>query len=454
MEEQLADTLPIYREEAEKAILGSILIDEDEVFDKIISIIRTDFFYQPHHRALYGVMLEMHGSIRIDQLSIIETLRNKGLLERCGGAAYITSLPQQVPTISNVSYYCDLVAECAVRRELIRYGHNVIKEAHDSEKKVGDLVQVFESQLTQFSLKDGKEGVKSLNSVLNKLVEDIEDKMRSLKLYDGIETGYPKLDKLMTGFKNQQLIIVGARPSIGKTAFALSMAINMAIHQDIKVGFFSLEMSDIDIVKRLISAESRVSMTRVMTPQQMQNSDIMKIYAACKEIHEKPFYISAQPGMKLYDIKSTARMMKKELGVEIIFIDYIGLIELESGGSRPRHEVVSEISRNLKELARELDIPLVVLSQLTRGAETEDKDKEPILSNLRESGSIEQDADVVMLLHRPRITNDESGSKRDENEPRPTKVIVAKNRNGATDTIFLNFIPGYVRFESVAGENF
>lgn len=450
MEERLSDAMPIYREEAEKAILGAILLEGGTIFEKIENKVRPESFYSERHQALYSVLREMNeASVAIDQLSVTETLRKKGLLERCGGVAFVTSLPQAVPTVANIEYYCDLVYECALRRDLIRFGHEVIKESHDISQSIGEVVETLDQRFSRFALKNTDGGVHTMHDVLFGLVEDIESKLNSLQLYDGIESGYSDLDELTTGFKETEVIIIGARPSIGKTAFAISMAMNMAIHKDIPVGFFSLEMSAPDIMRRILAAESRVPMGRVKRPQRMQEDDLKKIYNTSSMIHRKPFYICAEPNMNFLDIKATARMMKKKHNVEIIFIDYIGLITLENAGIRPRHEVVGEISRGLKSLARELGIPLVVLAQLSRESEKTDE-KEPLLSNLRDSGSIEQDADVVMLLHRPRVTKqDESGN---QTKILPTKVIVAKNRNGATDTVTLNFIPEYVRFEAVAGE--
>lgn len=450
MDEKLSDSMPIYREEAEKAILGAILLEGSSIFERIENKVRAESFYSERHRALFTVMKEMsEGSVAIDQLSVTETLRKKGLLERCGGVAFVTSLPQAVPTVANIEYYCDLVYECALRRDLIRFGHEVIKESHDISQSIGEVVETLDQRFSRFALKNTDGGVHTMHDVLFGLVEDIESKINSLQLYDGIESGYADLDELTTGFKETEVIIIGARPSIGKTAFAISMAMNMAIHKDIPVGFFSLEMSAPDIMRRILAAESRVPMGRVKRPQRLQEDDLKKIYTTSSMIHKKPFYICAEPNMNFLDIKATARMMKKKYNVGIIFIDYIGLITLENAGIRPRHEVVGEISRGLKSLARELEIPLVVLAQLSRESEKTDE-KEPLLSNLRDSGSIEQDADVVMLLHRPRVTKQDEASN--QLKILPTKVIVAKNRNGATDTVTLNFIPEFVRFEAVAGE--
>lgn len=451
MEERLSDSMPIYREEAEKAILGAILLEGKTVCERVESChIKPDSFYSERHQALFSVMWEMYRStVTIDQLSVTEALRKKGLLERCGGVAFVTSLPQAVPTVANVEYYCDLVYECAVRRDLIRFGHEVIKNSHDISQSIGEVVETLDQRFSHFTLKSRNGGVLTMHDVISELVESLEAKLNSPNLYDGIESGFSKLDELTSGFKETEVIIVGARPSIGKTAFAISMAMSMAIHKDVPIGFFSLEMNALDIMRRVLAAESRIPMGRIKRPQQMVEEDLRKIYNTATMIHKKPFYICAEPNMNFLDIKATARMMKKKFDVKIIFIDYIGLISLENAGMRPRHEVVGEISRGLKSLARELNIPLVVLAQLSRESEKTDE-KEPMLSNLRDSGSIEQDADVVMLLHRPRVTKQESAEN--QSKVLPTKVIVAKNRNGATDTITLNFIPDYVRFESVAGE--
>ena len=449
MEERLSDTMPVFRDEAERAVLGAVLLDGQEVFEKLENKLKPESFFKVSHQVLFAALREMNeNKVTIDQLTVTETLRQKGILEQCGGVGYVTELPQAVPTIANVEYYRDLILDCAVRRDLIRFGHEAIKESHDISRPVKSVVEDLDRQFSRFTVGDETNGILTVSNILNDLVDDIEKKMGSLQLYDGVESGFSALDELTTGFKEEEMIVVGARPSIGKTAFALSMAINMAVHKDVPVGFFSLEMSAADIMRRLLSCESRVPMDRIKRPQKLQEDDLQRIYQTAVVIHKKPFYICAEANMNLLDIKATARMMRRKFAAQVIFIDYIGLIALENAGARPRHEVVSEISRSLKALARELKIPLVILAQLNRESEKGD-DKEPLLSNVRDSGSIEQDADVVMLLHRPRVTK----QNEEEKSPSfPTKVIVAKNRNGATDTVTLNFVPRFVRFESVAGE--
>ena len=450
MEERLSDTMPIFRDEAERAVLGAILLDGQAVFERLENKLKPESFFKVSHQVLFSALRAMNeNKITIDQLTVMETLRQKGILEQCGGVGYVTELPQAVPTIANVEYYRDLILDCAVRRDLIRFGHETIKESHDISRPVKSVVEGLDQQFSRFTVGNDTNGILTVSNILTDLVDDIEKKMNSLQLYDGIESGFPVLDELTTGFKEEEMIIVGARPSIGKTAFALSMAINMAIHKDVPVGFFSLEMSAADIMRRLLSCESRVPMDRIKRPQKLQEDDLQRIYQTAVAIHKKPLYICAEANMNLLDIKATARMMQRKFGVQVIFIDYIGLIALENAGVRPRHEVVSEISRSLKALSRELKIPLVILAQLNRESEKGD-DKEPLLSNVRDSGSIEQDADVVMLLHRPRITKQ---NEEEKSQSFPTKVIIAKNRNGATDTVTLNFVARFVRFESVAGEH-
>ena len=218
--------------------------------------------------------------ITIDKLTVTETLRQKGILEQCGGVGYVTELPQAVPTIANVEYYRDLILDCAVRRDLIRFGHETIKESHDISRPVKSVVEGLDQQFSRFTVGNDTNGILTVSNILTDLVDDIEKKMNSLQLYDGIESGFPVLDELTTGFKEEEMIIVGARPSIGKTAFALSMAINMAIHKDVPVGFFSLEMSAADIMRRLLSCESRVPMDRIKRPQKLQEDDLQRIYQA------------------------------------------------------------------------------------------------------------------------------------------------------------------------------
>ena len=279
MEERLSDTMPIFRDEAERAVLGAILLDGQAVFERLENKLKPESFFKVSHQVLFSALREMNeNKITIDQLTVTETLRQKGILEQCGGVGYVTELPQAVPTIANVEYYRDLILDCAVRRDLIRFGHETIKESHDISRPVKSVVEGLDQQFSRFTVGNDTNGILTVSNILTDLVDDIEKKMNSLQLYDGIESGFPVLDELTTGFKEEEMIIVGARPSIGKTAFALSMAINMAIHKDVPVGFFSLEMSAADIMRRLLSCESRVPMDRIKRPQKLQEDDLQRIY--------------------------------------------------------------------------------------------------------------------------------------------------------------------------------
>ena len=295
MEERLSDTMPIFRDEAERAVLGAILLDGQAVFERLENKLKPESFFKVSHQVLFSALREMNeNKITIDQLTVTETLRQKGILEQCGGVGYVTELPQAVPTIANVEYYRDLILDCAVRRDLIRFGHETIKESHDISRPVKSVVEGLDQQFSRFTVGNDTNGILTVSNILTDLVDDIEKKMNSLQLYDGIESGFPVLDELTTGFKEEEMIIVGARPSIGKTAFALSMAINMAIHKDVPVGFFSLEMSAADIMRRLLSCESRVPMDRIKRPQKLQEDDLQRIYQTAVAIHKKPLRVLEQ----------------------------------------------------------------------------------------------------------------------------------------------------------------
>jgi replicative DNA helicase len=445
IQESLKDKIPPHNEDAEKAVLGSLLLD-GEAISTALRYLRGEDFYRTANRLVFeGIITLFNRGEAVDLITITDELRSRGLLDACGGISYVSSLTSAVPTSANIEYYAKIVQGCSIRRTLLRVSEEIVAKAHDETQDSRVIIEEAEKKI--FDVTDKQQGgtYKTAGEIISHTIEVIEKLYHTKESYTGIPSGFPALDNLTSGFQKSEFIVIGARPSVGKTAFALTMAANMAIHQKVPVGFFTLEMSDMALMQRLVASEARINSmslrTGLLTP-----ADFPKLTEAASRIYEAPLYIDDTPNIKLLDLRAQARRMRSQQGVQVIFIDYIGLIEPESKGNTPRHEQVAEISRSLKSLARELDIPIICLSQVGRQSEG----KPPTLADLRESGSIEQDADVVMFLHRDR------GNERSDEEGKPndveTDLIVAKQRNGPIDLVKLAFLPKYTKFESLSRE--
>lgn len=456
----LKDKIPPNNDDAEKALLGSVLQNPDKIND-IVNNIDEDDFYHPAHQKIFRAMKDMAASgasSRIDIISMTEQLKTKGELEACGGVAYIAKLSDLVPTAANIEYYATIVRDCSFRRSVLDAASVMAKNAHDSMMDANTVVETAEQELFKLTQKQKTNEIYNIRSVVIPAVHKINELVRR-KGYSGICSGFSKLDELTHGFQNSDYIIIGARPSIGKTALALTMANNMAVRFKVPVGFFSLEMSHEQLALRLICQEAKIDSQKLRAGI-LAPSDFAKIRSAGDRLCDSALYIDDTPNISLLTLRANARRMVKEYGVKIIFIDYIGLITSDRNSVLPRHEQVAEYSRSLKALARELLIPIIVLAQVGRQSEGE----QPKLSDLRDSGSIEQDADIVMFLHRDRGLNQNeysakkgmqnrdgenasSASKENESE---TKLIIAKHRNGPTDVVKLNFVSRYALFTEIA----
>ncbi|NCB02051.1 MAG: replicative DNA helicase [Spirochaetia bacterium] len=445
--------VPPHNEDAEKAVLGAILLSSD-AFNEIIMTLRKEDFYLPSHKALYDAIISFHqehsGQI-IDLITMSEFLKKTDLLELCGGMGYLASLTSNVPTTTNAIYYADIVRSLSLRRALITFSGTLYESIFDESKEVSLLLDEGERVLSdlQNSTSSFADNYEDASVLVKSTVDVVMERLKHGNTR-GVKTGFAQLDDMTGGFQPSEFIVIGARPSVGKTAFAISLAIDIAIHRKIPTGFFSAEMTSMAIMERILAAEARVDSKRIRSAI-LRTQDTTSIVDAAGKIYEGKLYIQDTPHIKLFDLRSQARRMKREKDIKILFIDYISLINPESQANVPRHEQVAEISRSLKSLARELDIPIVALSQVSRDAEG----KEPNLANLRESGSVEQDADVVILLHRDRLVDPENKENQKQNEPvimlngfavQETKVILAKQRNGETGTIRMGFQRQLVKF--------
>jgi len=438
---QLKDKVPPYNEEAEIATLGALLLDPESL-PTVLQYLRPDDFYRRANQQVFDAVISLSNDAQgIDLITVTERLRALGLLESGGGAAYIARLTSSVPTSANVEYYARIVQACSLRRSLSRIASQIVANSHDQSLEVSYIIEEAERQVFEITDKQHVGSYLEAREVVMRTIDAIQKLASAEGQYTGVPTGFHGLDQLTAGFQKAEFIVIGARPSVGKTALALSMAANMSIKNRIPVGFFTLEMSSMALMQRLLSADARVDSHRLRSGY-LKKSDIARLSEAAGRIYEAPLYIADSPNMRLLDVRAQARRMKSRHKVEIIFIDYLTLITSEQR-DQPRHEQIAEISRSLKALARELDMPVVALSQVRRDAEG----KMPSLADLRESGSIEQDADVVLFLHRERGGDTEPGADVE------TELIVAKQRNGPIGTVKLAFVAQFVRFEDLARDS-
>ncbi|MFP3041935.1 replicative DNA helicase [Treponema primitia] len=441
--------VPPHNDEAEQASLGAMLLDEDAI-TTVIQYIRPDDFYSNANRRVYSAILGLFNQGRkADIITVTEELRKVGDLDLSGGPSYVASLTNVVPSSANVDYYAKIVQDCSLRRSLIRVAGEVSVKSYDESQESRVILE--ETQQRIFDLTEDRKTLsfKSAKEIIPEAIKTIEKLYNAKDAYTGVPTGFEELDSMTSGFQPAELIIIGARPSVGKTALALTMAANMSINnkgRKIPTAFFTLEMSDMALMQRLISSEANIESNKIRSGL-LKPSDFHSLMTAAGTIYEAPLYIVDMPNMKLLDLRAQARRLRVQQKVEIIFIDYLTLIGSDNYQLQ-RHEQIAEISRSLKSLARELNIPIVALSQVRRDAEG----KRPNLSDIRESGSIEQDADVVMFLHRER-ESDKKSNERENSDIAHTELIIAKQRNGPVGTVEIVFLPRFTKFAPMTREH-
>jgi replicative DNA helicase len=436
----LKDKIPPHSIEAEQATLGALLLDWSTRSD-IFSMLQPERFYSLQNQFIFKAMLSLdHQNIKGDTLTLINELIKNGDLEKAGGTAYIASLTDTVPSSANVSYYAQIVLDQSIRRDMITISSELKASSFDETKNSRLLLEEAEKKIFNLTQRNDTAQIHDMQNIVAKTIDNIDKRYKSKNAFTGIPSGFAQLDTMTSGFQNSELIVVGARPSMGKTALALSMMEYIAVGQKIPCGFFSLEMSYESIGQRLLSQVSRIPGTKLRSGL-LKISEMQVLQDAAGRCFQAPLFVVDTPNMQLLDLRAMARRMVVNQGVKIIFIDYIGLITTEHQDAKV-FEQVSEITKSLKALARELDIPIVVLCQVSREAEGQ----EPNLAQLRGSGSVEQDADVVMFIHRDRSKD------KDENPVQDAKLIVAKQRNGATGSVDLLFLKACTRFENKSTE--
>lgn len=439
--ELMFDRVPPQNVEAEQAVLGAVLL-QAEALITAMERLRSEDFYDPSHQLIYEAMVELgEANQPIDLITLTAHLQDGQQLEEIGGVSYLSKLANAVPTAANVDYYAQIVEEKSMLRRLIRTATNIASDGYAAADDVGIMLSEAEKQILEISNRRSSSGFISIRDVLMDVFERVEHLYTNKGGTTGIPSGFIDLDKMTSGFQRNDLIIVAARPSVGKTAFALNIAQNVGVRSRETVAIFSLEMSAAQLVQRMICAESNVDAGRMRTGY-LEGDDWEKLTMAIGSLSEAQIYIDDTPGITVADIRAKCRRLKKERGLGMILIDYLQLIQGRGKAGENRQQEVSEISRTLKQIARELEVPVIALSQLSRGVEQR-QDKRPMMSDLRESGSIEQDADIVAFLYRDDYYDKETEKKN------IIEIIIAKQRNGPVGTVELVFLKNFNKFVSL-----
>ena len=427
--------------DAEKSVLGSLLIDE-EAIGAAIEILDEAWFYEQAHRQIFRAVLELYNQRKnVDLITLSDKLKNDGTLEQIGGVSYLSFLIDLVPSAANVEHYANIVKEKGVLRRLIRNATNIIAESYESTGNVDEVVDNAERLI--FEVSDLKQRTQSVHikDLVRQSIEKLDFLYQRKQHVTGISTGFEKIDHMTSGLQNSDLIIIAGRPSMGKSALAISMAEYVGIEQKQGVAIFSLEMSKEQLVQRMLCSQARVDAHKVISGF-LAPADWPKLTAAAGRLSESKIFIDDTPAISILELRAKARRLKANQGIELIILDYLQLMR-STIQSESRQQEISEISRSLKALARELSVPVIALSQLSRAVESR-QDHKPQLSDLRESGAIEQDADLVVLLMREEYYNPTEENKG------VADVMIAKQRNGPVGTVKLAFIKEYMRFENLA----
>lgn len=441
MSEPMMDRIPPHNQEAEQSVIGAIFL-EPQALITAAEILQYEDFYRVAHQKIFQTMNRLSDQGKpIDVVTVTEELASKKELEDVGGLSYLTEIANSVPTAANIAHYARIVEEKALLRRLIRVATNIVEDGFTREDEVEALLSEAEKKMMEVSNRKNAGDFRHIKDVLVQTYDNIELLHSRKGDITGIPTGFRDLDRITAGFQRNDLIIVAARPSVGKTAFALNVAQNVATKADENVAIFSLEMGAEQLVMRMLCAEGNID-AQVLRTGALTAEDWRKLTMAMGSLSNAGIFIDDTPGIRINEIRSKCRRLKQEYGLGMILIDYLQLIVGSGNGKENRQQEVSEISRSLKSLARELQVPVIALSQLSRGVEQR-QDKRPMMSDLRESGSIEQDADIVSFLYR-----EDYYDKETENQ-NMIEIIIAKQRNGPTGTVTLAFVKEFNKFVNI-----
>ena len=442
--------LPPQALDLEEAVLGAMMIDKKGV-DEVIDILQSDAFYKEAHKHIFEAIFQLFtDSQPVDLLTVSAQLKKNAKLELAGGDFYLIQLTQKIASSAHIEFHSRIILQKYIQRSLIRISSEIIEESYDETTDVFDLLDKAESKLyevTQGNIKRSSETAQSLVIQAKKRIEEIANK----EGLSGIATGFDKLDKVTSGWQPSDLVIIAARPGMGKTAFVLSMARNVAIDYGHPVALFSLEMSSVQLITRLISSETGLSSEKLRTGK-LEKHEWEQLSVKVKDLEKAPLFIDDSPSLSIFDLRAKARRLASQHGIKLIIVDYLQLMTAGGNGKGGgnREQEISTISRNLKALAKELEVPVIALSQLSRAVETRGSSKRPLLSDLRESGAIEQDADIVSFIYRPEYYKIDEW---DDEEQSPTagqaEFIIAKHRNGSLESVRLKFIGNLGKFENL-----
>ena len=449
--------LPPQAIDLEEAVLGALMLEKDAVAAVIDMLVPATFYKESHQSIFEAISNLFHNNEPVDILTVTNALRQSGKLELAGGPFYITQLTSRIASSANIEFHVGILKQKFLQRELIKISTDTIRKSFEDSTDVFDLLDETESSLFAISENNLRKKAQLMPELVHKVLNQIDNARKNDGVSSGVPSGFIDLDKITGGWQRSDLIIVAARPGMGKTAFVLSMARNIAVETKKPVALFSLEMTADQLVARLIASEAELSASNLRRGQ-LQNFEWEQLNARISKLITAPIYIDDTPALSLFELRAKCRRLKAQYDIDMVIIDYIQLMTAggdRKGGMGNREQEISSISRSLKSLAKELNIPVIALSQLNRSVETRSTaqgSKKPQLSDLRESGAIEQDADLVLFIYRPeyyKIMEDEEGNSTEGK----AQIIIAKHRNGATDEVWLQFIARFARFQDVAGLN-
>lgn len=451
MESANPGKLPPQAIDLEEAVLGALML-EKEALTEVVDILRADTFYKETHQKIYQAILQLFAkSEPIDILTVTQQLRQNGELELIGGASYIATLTSKVHSASNIEFHARIIAQAAIKRDMIQVASTILRDAYEDTSDVFQLLDKTEQSFFEISERNIRKNYLDASSIMRSTITELESKKNNKDGLTGVASGFTALDRLTGGWQKTELVIIAARPAMGKTAFVVSAMRNAAIEFNMPVAIFSLEMSANQLMLRMISAEAEIDSEKLRKGT-LEKAEWEQMHHRIDRLAKAPIFIDDTPALSILELRAKCRRLKAQHDIQLVIIDYLQLMSGDSSqkGGGNREQEIASISRALKNLAKELDVPVIALSQLSRAVETRGGDKRPMLSDLRESGSIEQDADMVMFLYRPeyyKITQDEDGN--------PTEgvgeVIIAKNRSGTVDTVRLRFIGKFTKFTDLDG---
>jgi len=441
--------IPPQASDVEQVVLGAMMLEKDAL-NNTINLVTRETFYDPRHQYIYSAMQELFGNTKpVDLITVTEQLQKNGELEAAGGVAYLAQLTNRVASSAHIEFHARIIIQKHLKRELIRVSSEIIRDAYDDTVDIFDLLNTAESNLFQIAESNMTKQASTMQNIVGQAIAEIEKARNTPDGISGTPSGFHDLDKITSGWQKSDMVVIAARPGMGKTALVLSMARNTAVDYNMGVAVFSLEMSAVQLVKRLIAGEARIDSEKLRKGN-LADHEFQQLHSRITALSAAPIFIDDTPAITIFDFRAKCRRLKAQHDIQLVIIDYLQLMSAKDGkGSGNREQEISTISRSIKEIAKELNIAIIALAQLSRSVEQRGGDKKPILSDLRESGAIEQDADIVSFIYRPEyygITKDDDGNSNQG----IGELIIAKHRNGKTDRVRMRFVPEFARFENLS----